>query len=54
MREELNFLQRALQPESNIKLETPIAHIIPREPAASLFGNSLLTGCGGYSLELKF
>jgi hypothetical protein len=54
MREELNFLQRALQPESNIKFETPIAHMIPREPTVSLFGDSLLTGCGGYSLELKF
>jgi hypothetical protein len=54
MSEELNFLQRALQPESNIKFETPIAHMIPREPTASLFGDSSLTGCGGYSLELKF
>ena len=44
----------ALQPESNIKFETPIAHMIPREPTASLFGDSSLTGCGGYSLELKF
>ena len=54
MREELNFLQRALQPELNIKFETPIAHMIPREPKASLFGDSSLTGCRGYSLELKF
>ncbi len=55
MREELNFLQKALQPEANITFTTPIAHMISRTPIASLFGNSLLlTGCGGYSLELKF
>jgi hypothetical protein len=54
MREELDFLQKALQPESNIKFETSIAHMIPRTPTASLFGDSSLTGCGGYSLELKF
>jgi hypothetical protein len=46
MREELDFLQKALQPEANIKFETPIAHMIPRTPTASLFGDS--------SLELKF
>ena len=54
MREELDFLQKALQPEANIKFETSIAHMIPRTPTASLFGDSSLTGCGGYSLELKF
>ena len=51
MREELDFLQKAPQLEANIKFETPIAHMIPRTPTASLFGNSSLTGCGGYSLE---
>ena len=30
MREELDFLQKALQPEANIKFKTPIAHMIPR------------------------
>jgi len=28
--------------------------VIPRELTASLFGDSSLTGCGGYLLELKF
>ena len=54
MREELDFLQKALQPEVNIKFETPIAHMILRTLTASLFGNSSLPGCGGYSSELKF
>jgi len=54
MREELDFLQKALQPEANIKFETPIAHMISRTLTASLFGNSSVTGCGGYSSELKF
>ena len=54
MREELDFIQKALQLEANIKFETPIAHMIPRTPTASLFGDSSLTGCGGCSLELKF
>ena len=38
MREELDFLQKALQPKANIKFETPIAHMIPRTPTASLSG----------------
>ena len=54
MKEELDFLQKALQPESKIVFETPIAPMIPRKPTASLFVDSLLTGCSGYSLKLKF
>ncbi len=33
--------------------ETPIAFIIPRIPTASLFGDSLLQSCKGYSFKLK-
>ena len=54
MKEELDFLLKVLEPEVSIKFETPIAHMIPRTPTASLLGNSSLTVCGGYSLELKF
>ncbi len=50
MREELNFLQKA----NNQRQTSPIAHMIPRTPTASPFGDSSLTGCGGYSLRLKF
>jgi hypothetical protein len=54
MREELKFLQKALQSEANITFETPIAHMILRTPTASLFGNSSLPGCGDNLLKLKF
>ena len=54
MREELNFLLDALKPDSGIKFETPIAHLIPRTPTASILGDSLLLSCGGYSITLKF
>jgi hypothetical protein len=29
MKEELDFLEKALQPKVNIVIETPIAHMIP-------------------------
>jgi hypothetical protein len=54
MREELDFIQQALQHDSKIPFELPIAFIIPRTPTASLFGDSSLLSCGGYSIELWF
>jgi hypothetical protein len=54
MRSELIFLSDALIPNSGIKFETPIAHLIPRVPTALVIGNSLLVACGGYSINLKF
>jgi hypothetical protein len=54
MRSELNFLSDALPPNSGIKFETPIAHLIPRVPTALIIGNSLLVACGDYSITLKF
>ncbi len=53
MREELNFLSSALSPESGIKIETPIAYLIPRIPMASIIGDSSLVACGGYSITLQ-
>jgi hypothetical protein len=53
MAEELDFIRQALQENSGINFETPIAFIIPRIPTASLFGDSSLRSCGGYSFELK-
>ena len=53
MQEELNFLSSALLPESGIKFETSIAHLIPRIPTASIIGDSLLVACGGYSITLR-
>ena len=54
MRDELTFLSQALSPDSGIKFETPIAHLIPRTPTASIIGDSSLLACGGYSITLKF
>jgi hypothetical protein len=54
MRLEIEFLRDKLLPQSDIQWETPIAHIIRRMPSASAFGDSSLTGMGGYSLDLKF
>ena len=53
MQDELNFLADALKPDSGIKFETPIAHLIPRTPTASIIGYSLPLACGGYLITLK-
>jgi hypothetical protein len=54
MQEELIFLSQALSPESGIRFKTPIAHLIPRIPTASIISNSSLIACGGYLIMLKF
>jgi hypothetical protein len=54
MRERLSFIASALNPDSGIKFEAPIAHLIPRTPTASIIGNSSLLACGRYSVTLKF
>ena len=54
MRIKLTFLPDALEPSSGIKFVTPIAHLIPRTPTASVVGDSSLIACGGYSIKLKF
>jgi hypothetical protein len=54
MRDELNFISDALKLDSGIKFATPIAHLIPRTPTASIIGDSSLLACGGYSITLKF
>jgi hypothetical protein len=53
MREELEFIRHALDDDSGIRFETPIAFIIPRIPTAALFGDSSLLLCGDYSIQLK-
>ncbi len=52
MRDELNFLSQALSPESGIKFETHIAHLIPRTPTALIIGDSSLLACRDYSIIL--
>jgi hypothetical protein len=54
VRQEIDFFRKKLLPESNIKWETPIAHIIPRMPMFTSFGNSCLEGARGYSTLLGY
>jgi hypothetical protein len=54
MRQEIEFFHEKLLPESNIAWETPIAHIIPRTPTFTSFGDSCLEGAGGYCILLGF
>jgi hypothetical protein len=50
----MNFIAHALKPDSGIKFETPIAHLIPRIPTALILGDSLLLACSRYLITLKF
>ena len=50
---EIDFIRQALRDDSEILFEVPIAFIIPRTPTASLFGDSSLQACGGYSTTLR-
>ncbi len=54
MRQEIEFFREKLLPTSDIRWESPIAHIIPRMPPFTTFGDSCLKGAGGYSLSLGF
>jgi len=54
MHQEIEFFCEKLLPESNIAWETPIAHIIPRTPTFTSFGDSCLKGAGGYCILLGF
>lgn len=54
MRAEIDFLAQALEENSGVKWETPIAHMIKRDPTASSYSDSCLDGGGGYSTELNY
>jgi hypothetical protein len=54
MHQEIDFFREKLLPNSDIKWETPIAHIIPRMPIFTSFGDSCLEGAGGYSIPLGY
>jgi hypothetical protein len=54
MWEELNLFAQALSATPSIGFVTLIAFLIPRTPSASIFGDSLLLACGGYSICQKF
>jgi hypothetical protein len=54
MRQEKEFFRKKLLPTSNIHWESLIAHVMPRMPTFTTFGDSCLEGAGGYSLSLGF
>jgi hypothetical protein len=54
MRSEIEFFREKLCPNSGIEWETPIAHLIPRTPLATVIGDSSLEGAGGFSVGLGF
>ena len=52
MRSELDIMANILAHPKHYKLETPIAHIIPREPDFVSYGDACLEAGGGYSENL--
>jgi hypothetical protein len=50
----IEILCNKLKPDSGIKWETPIAHLIPRMSFAMTIGDSLLEGAGVFSITLGF
>jgi hypothetical protein len=48
MHYQIEFFCNKLKPDSGIKWETPIAHLIPRMPFATTIGDSLLKGAGRF------
>jgi hypothetical protein len=54
MRFEVKFFCNKLKPDSGIKWEMPIAHLMPQTPFATIIGNSSLEGAGGFSITLGF
>jgi hypothetical protein len=54
MRYKIKFFCNKLKPDSGIKWEMPIAHLIPQTPFATTIGDSLLKGAGGFSTSLGF
>lgn len=53
MRDEIEFIASALRTDS-IKFRTPLAFIVKRAPTWTIYGDSSLKSCGGYSLGLRF
>jgi hypothetical protein len=54
MQEELNLFAQALSASPNIEFVSLIIFSIPRTLSASIFEDSLLLACGGYSISQKF
>ena len=54
MHAEIEFLRDKLKPDSGIEWETPIVHLIPCTPFATMIGDSSLEGAGGFPIKLGF
>ncbi len=54
MHYKIKFFCNKIKPDSGIKWETPIAHLIPWKLFATTIGDSLLEGAGGFSITLGF
>jgi hypothetical protein len=54
MRYKIKFFCNKLKPDSGIKWEMPIAHLIPQMPFATTIRDSLLEGAGEFSVTLGF
>ena len=54
LREEIAILTSWLAPDSWVRWETPLAHIIKRTPFATAAGDASLHGGGGFCLALRF
>ena len=52
MRTELNIMKQILSTPKMYNLETPIAHIIKRDPDFTSYGDACLEAGGGYSENL--
>ncbi len=51
---EIEFFCNKIKPDSGIKWEMPIAHLIPQMPFATTIGDNLFEGAGGFSITLVF
>jgi hypothetical protein len=54
MHYKIEFFCNKLKPDSGIKWEMPIAHLIPEMPFATTIGDSSLEGARGFSITLGF
>eukprot|EP00984_Skeletonema_dohrnii_P032689 scaffold27225_cov80-Skeletonema_dohrnii-CCMP3373.AAC.3 len=52
-KEELHLIRAALS-SSEISFRTPIAHLVPRDPTGTAWGDSSLDAAGGFSSDCKF
>ena len=54
MRQELDFFEEFLKPDSGVSWESPLAFLIKRMPFAKSWGDACLDACGGFSIKLEF